>query len=84
MTTTVLLPERRRDPLEAPRLHKRFAEELMKFEQCLNLGFSEDDICRWHSKGLLLEIALYYKNRGQETEADNYTDFEELTNESVA
>jgi hypothetical protein len=83
MTVTAIVPERRRDPLEAPRLHKRFAEELMKFEHLLNLGFSNDDIGRMHSKELLVEIARYYRERGQEVKADNYADFEELTNESL-
>jgi hypothetical protein len=73
----------RRDPREATRIGTRFADELMKFEKLLNLGFSNDDLGRMHSKELLVEIALHYMNRGVETTAHHYADFEEITNASL-
>ena len=82
LTATPRTRDDRRDPREATRIGTRFADELRKFEMCLNLGFSIDDIGRMHSKDLLVELILHYKNRGETVEADNYTDFEELTNES--
>lgn len=84
MTAIATLPQRKRDQREVATLDLNFAEKVERFEQCVNLGFSNDDIGRFYSKECLVEIALYYMRKGENTEGDNYTDFEELTNEALS
>lgn len=83
LTATTRTRDDRRDPREAATIHTHFAEKVERFEQCLNLGFSNDDIGRYYSKECLVEIALHYMNRGQKETTHHYADFEELTNESL-
>ncbi len=77
MTLTATLPTRSRDPREAATLDLHFAEKVERFEQSVNLGFSNDDIGRYYSKECLVEIALHYMNRERRAE---YADFVELQN----
>jgi hypothetical protein len=84
MTLTATLPQRKRDPREVATLDLHFAEKVERFEQCVNLRFSNDDIGRYYSKECLVEIALYYMRRREDVEADAYADYIELENEELS
>lgn len=83
MTLTATLPTRRRDPREVATLDRPFAEKVERFEQSVNLGFSNDDIGRFYSKECLVEIALHYMRRREAVAADVYADYIELKNEAL-
>jgi hypothetical protein len=82
MTLTATLRTQSRDPREVATLNVGFAEKVEYFEQCLNLGLSNDDIGRFFPKESLVEIALHYMNQGRNV-TDAYAEFIELENDAL-